>query len=105
MGIRLRKSIASSRWLCFTFDHQHLGPAAMPSWTRKTDALYELIPDDSSRFVLTVERTAAGKWLAFVSGAEVDEGRAFASEGAAKKAALDSYDNYWSDFEEPSEGW
>jgi hypothetical protein len=77
----------------------------MQLWTRKSDALYELTPDGSSRFVLTVERTAAGKWLAFVSGVEVDEGRAFANEIAAQKAALNSYDNYWSDFEEPSEGW
>ena len=94
-----RKSIACSRWLCFTCNYRHLGPATMPRWTRESDALYELIPDGSSRFVLTVERTTAGKWLAFVSGSEVDDGRAFANEVAAQKAALDSYDNYWSDFE------
>ena len=77
----------------------------MQSWTRKSDACFELIPDGSS-FVLVVERTETGKWLAFVSGQEIDDGKEFAKLSAAQRAALESYESYWSDFEESSDdGW
>lgn len=73
----------------------------MQPWTRKSDTLFELIPDQSSRFVLTVQQTVTGKWLAFVDGEEIDEGRTFSNASSAQRAALDSYDNYWADFEDP----
>ncbi len=77
----------------------------MQPWSRKSDALFELIPDGSSSFLLAVKRTDEGKWVAFAGGEQVDEGRTFPDAASAQKAAVDSYDNYWSDFEEPSDGW
>lgn len=71
----------------------------MKAWTRTSDTSFELTPDGSSRFVLRVQRNATGKWQAFVSGEEVDEGEKFATLADAQMAALASYDSYWSDFE------
>lgn len=77
----------------------------MQPWTRKSDTVFELTPVKDSRFVLTVEQTVNGKWLAYVSGDEVDEGHAFVNLLSAQQAALEAYDNYWCDFDEPSDGW
>ena len=74
----------------------------MNAWTRTSDTSFELIPNGSSDFVLQVQRTTAGKWQAFVSGEDVDEGEKFATLADAQRAALESYDSYWSDFESPT---
>jgi len=65
----------------------------MNAWTRTSDTSFELIPDGSSDFVLQVQRITAGKWQAFVSGEDVDEGEKFATLADAQRAALESYDS------------
>ena len=69
-------------------------------WIKKSDILFEKVPDKSSRFVLQA-KAQSGKWYAFVSEEDVDEGNAFSSLLDAQQAAMDAYDSYWADFEDP----
>jgi len=73
-------------------------------WLHISDTLYELTPE-GSKFLLEVRRKASGKWQAFVGGHDVDEGKEFVNLATAQEAAWASYTDYWSDFEDPTEGW
>ena len=77
----------------------------MSSWKAKSASEQVMRPNEFSRFTLAVRRNGCGKWQAFVSDEEVDEGQDSSSLSAAKKAAQDAYDNYYADFEDPSGGF
>lgn len=74
----------------------------MLHWTKKSETVLEAAPTKASRFVLQVKLNS-GKWFAFVSEEEVDEGKAFKSLIEAQYAAQEAYDTYWADFETPIE--
>lgn len=75
------------------------------SWVPTRSGAIEAEPHKGSRFILRVQKVDGEGWYATVGGNDVDEGKAFASAEEAQAAAEASYDGYYVDFEEPTEGF
>jgi hypothetical protein len=73
----------------------------MYDWVQQRAGLFEALAAEESGYVMAVEAQKGGGWIASVGGNEVDEGFVWPTFELAKEKAEASYNNYYSDFEDP----